>query len=402
MSKKKLAINTALCDARNICEDTLESYEDITINAAVVVTTFESRALLHKYNVTMNCSDIIETANNEDLMVQNGKYVIHASDMEGKPAFLLVNGSLAIEPGAEKAVSRFTSICVNGSVTYPESMSSSLGSLKVNGSTNCYPDDAILLNKTFIVDKTFIKRCKNSKYYAQKRVVLIDSSLDVGEMVNKGVFFITEKAIVTESLLEGSFPLFSDNTVIVTVPDRCSFINEDTTLSKSLLIKYGTKLYINGDLAIGPSDEELLKKLEYLYVSGDIRLPKALEEVFSGINAEYRNLHIVRDKCITDRVQLFIDNRMLNENPGGITVIDCVDVNIAEDASPELLLERLELRDCVNIRCSPEQRSAVEQIADAVHIDDSGKSPEGLLGNLMPGSNSSQDVKIVNAASYKF
>lgn len=402
MSKKKLVINTALCDARNISEDTLECYESITINAAVIVITFESRSLLHKYNVTINSSDVLETANDVDMMVHNGKYAIHASDIEGKPAILMVNGSLTIEPGAEKAVSRFLSICVNGSVTYPESMTSSLGTLKVNGSTNCYPDDAILLNRTFIVDKTFIKRCKDSKYCAQKLVVLIEPSLDVGEMTNKGVHFITKKAIVAESLLEASFLMFSDSTEIIAVPDDCSFINDDTTLSKSLLLKHGTKLYINGDFTVGVSDEEMLKKLEYLHVNGDIRLPKTLEEVFSGINAEYRNLHIVRDKCITDKVQLCIDNRMLNDNPGGITVIDCVNVNIAEDASPELLLERLELKDCVNIRCFPEQRSAVEQIADAVHIDDSGKSSEGLLGNLIPDLDSLKDVKIVNAVSYKF
>lgn len=402
MSKKNLMINTAMCDARNICEDTLESYENIAINAAIIITTAESSALLHKHNVTMNCSNVLEFASDVELMMHNGRYVIHASDTDGKPAVLLVNGSLTIEPGAEKAASRFVSIYVNGSATYPESMSSSLRALNVNGSTDCYPDDAILLKKTFIVDKTFIKRCKNAKYYAKKRVILIEPSLDVGEMVNKGVLFITEKAVVAESLLEASLPLFTDKTEIVVLPDGCRFINDDTELSKSLLLKYGTKLYINGDLTIGPSDEELLKKLEYLHISGDIRLPKALEEVFSGINAEYRNLHLVRGKCIIDKIQLSIDNSMLEKNPGGITVIDCVNVKIADNVSPELILERLELQDCVNICCYPSQRSAVEQIADAVHIDDSGKSLNGLLSSLIPGLEDMKDVKMINAVSYKF
>ncbi|NLN64911.1 MAG: hypothetical protein GX144_05810 [Clostridiaceae bacterium] len=402
MPKKNLMINAAMCDARNICEDTLESYESITINAAITITTPESSALLHRYNVTMNCSNVLECANDVELMMHNGSYVIHASDTDGKPAVLLVNGSLTIEPGAEKAASRFISINVNGRATYPVSMSSSLRSLNVNGSADCYPDDAILLKKTFIVDKTFIKRCKNAKYYAKKRVILIEPSLDVGELINKGVLFITEKAVVAESLFEASLPLFTDKTEIIVLPDGCRFINDDTELSKSLLLKYGTKLYINGDLMLGPSDEELLKKLEYLHVSGDIRLPKALEEVFSGINAEYRNLHLVREKCIIGRVHLSIDNSMLEKNPGGITVIDSVNVKIAEDVSPELILERLELEDCVNVCCYPSQRSAVEQIADAVHIDDSGKSLKGLLGSLIPGMEDMKDVKMINAASYKF
>jgi len=59
MEKKKLVINTSLCDARNVSEETLESYENITINAAIVVTTPESGKLLHKYNVVMNCSDVV-------------------------------------------------------------------------------------------------------------------------------------------------------------------------------------------------------------------------------------------------------------------------------------------------------------------------------------------------------
>lgn len=416
MEKKKLVINTSLCDARNVSEETLESYENITINAAIVVTTPESGKLLHKYNVVMNCSDVVEIDKDVELMSFNGKHAIHASDAEGKPAVLMVNGSLTIEPGAEKAVSRFVSICVNGSVSYPESMASSLGMLKVNGSTTCYPDDAIMLNKVFIVDKTFIIRCKNSKYYAQKCVVIVDPELDIGEMVNKGVQFITNKAIVAESLLESSLPLFQDSIEIITVPDGCRFIDDDVTLSKSLLLKYGTKLYIRGDLAVGPDDGELLKQLDYLYVNGSVRLQGSLEEVFFSINAEYRNLEIVRDKCIMDKIQLYIDNRMLSENPGGITVIDCVNVSIASDVSPELILERLQLKDCVNVRCSPEQRSAVEQVADdVVNIEDSakrledaissikeGKSSLGdLIGNFLGGIDSLKDIKVINAANYK-
>lgn len=402
MTKKNLVVNTAVCDARNICEDTLEGYENITINAATIMTTFESRALLHQYNVTMNCSDVMEVDVDVEMMVHNGSFTIHASDIGGKPAVLIVNGSLTIEQGAETAVSRFVSISVNGSVTYPESMISSLGVLKVNGSTSSYPDDAILLKNTFIVDKAFIMRCKNSKYFAKKRVVFIDPLLDVGELINKGVLFITDTAIIAESLLEASCSLFPDKTEIVTVPDGCKFINDDAELSNLLLLKYGSKLYINGDLNIAPSAESLLKKLEYLHVNGDIRLPKTLEELFYTTNAEFKNLRIVREKCITDKVNLLIDNRMLEQNPGGISVIGCVNVKIAEDITPELLLERLELYDCVNVRCFPEQRSALEQVAeDTVNIDDTGKGLGEMLDTIIPGIEGMKDVKMINAASYK-
>ena len=64
-------------------------------------------------------------------------------------------------------------------------MSSSMGSLSVNGTTVVYPDDAILLKNTFVVDRAFILRSKSSKYFAQRCVVLIDTDLDVDELVRK-------------------------------------------------------------------------------------------------------------------------------------------------------------------------------------------------------------------------
>lgn len=403
MSKKKLVINAAVCDARNVNEEKLANYESTTINAAVLFTTPETNALLHNHNVMMNCAEVLELDKDTDIIIHNGSCTISASVAAGKKAFLTVNGSLNIEPGAEKALARFVGIHVNGSVTYPESLAPCLGSLKVNGSTNTYPDDAILLKNTFIVDRTFIKRCRNSKYFSRKRVVIIDNSLDVAEMVNKGVMFITKTAIVSESLVDAALPLFQDTTEIIPVPDGCSFVNDDAELTKALLMKYGTKLYINGHLIIDSTSGELLEKIEYLHVNGDIRLPKSLEEAFFKINAQYNNLMFVRGKCITNKVSLKIDKRMLEQNPDGISVTDCVNVTIAEDVPPELILERLELKECVNVSCFPEQRSFVEQVSDdVVNIDESGKGLKGILSNFISEKESLDNVKMINASSYTF
>lgn len=42
---------------------------------------------------------------------------------------------------------------------------------------------------------------RGSKYYARKCVVMTDPSLDAGVSADKGVLFLTETAIVAESLL---------------------------------------------------------------------------------------------------------------------------------------------------------------------------------------------------------
>ena len=43
---------------------------------------------------------------------------------------------------------------------------------------------------------------------------------------------------------------------------------------------------------------------------------------------KYDNLVIERKKCITDRINIKIERGMLERNPDGITVIDCVNVTI--------------------------------------------------------------------------
>lgn len=405
MSKKNLVVNAATCDARKVSDETLSSYENINLNAATLLTTSDSRTLLHKYNVAMNCAKVVEVSEDADIMFHNGKYTLGAKDKGEKPAVLNINGTLTIEPGAEEAIKRFVSIIVNGKVIYPESMASYLGNMTVNGNSESYPDDAIMLKNVFVVDKTFILRSKGSKYYARNCVVLADESLDVAALVNKGVLFLTENAIVAESLLEVSIPLFEEDTEIITVPDGCAFVKDNATLDKGLLRKNGKKIFIYGNLKIDSSAGELLEEIEYLRVKGTVTLPKSLEDLFFGKDFEYDNLKLVIGKCIDDKVFVKVDRQMLEQNAEGVSVVGCVNVTIAGDVPPELILERLVIDDCVNVVCSPEQRSAVDQVAaDVVNINISDSEKTGLedmLKGFMPNAfKDSGDTKVINAAYY--
>ena len=53
-NKKKLQINCAICDTRNITEEILSAYEAVQINAATLVTSPEAQALLGRYRVCVN------------------------------------------------------------------------------------------------------------------------------------------------------------------------------------------------------------------------------------------------------------------------------------------------------------------------------------------------------------
>ena len=79
MEKKRLVVNAAICDARNVSEATLDSYESIDINAANVLVSKESKELMSKYNINMNTADVLEANKDAELMVQNGRYEISSS-----------------------------------------------------------------------------------------------------------------------------------------------------------------------------------------------------------------------------------------------------------------------------------------------------------------------------------
>ena len=48
---KYKVINTAVCDARDVCEESLSGFEKITVNTAVLLTNPRARELLNRYPV---------------------------------------------------------------------------------------------------------------------------------------------------------------------------------------------------------------------------------------------------------------------------------------------------------------------------------------------------------------
>jgi hypothetical protein len=195
-------------------------------------------------------------------------------------------------------------------------------------------------------------------------------------------------------LLPAALPLFSEETEIITVPEDCAFINDDAELSNALLRKNGGKLYISGNLNIPAESAALLGQIEFLRVDGEVRLPRALMDDFGNLDAAYGNLLTFRGKLLTGKMELKLDRVMLERCADGVTVTDCVDLRLAADIPPELILAQLELNDCVNVYCSPEQHSAVAQVSeDVFNILDS----DAAAGN----SSGAMDRKTINATHYK-
>ena len=393
--KKKMRINCAVCDMSSVAESTLAAYDFILVNAALVLTSAKTQELMPKYHVSVNAATVLEKPDNAELKVVNGKCEIMPGDVPGQPMMLLVNGALEIGKGTEENLRHYALIHVNGRVTYPDSLSGKLDMLRVNGSTECYPADAIRLDSSFVVDKTFRLRSKAGPYYARRRVVILSGNVDVTALQSKGVRFLTKTAVLAESLAEAALPLFDERTEIHIVPDGCAYVDGDAALNEALLKRYGTKLYIAGDLVLDMESEPAIGQLEYLKVLGSVQLPGKLVNAFSALSFEYDSLEPVKGLVIRDKVSFTLDKGLLERHPEGVTLIDCVQVKLDKDIPPEWIEERLMIKDCVNVSCAPEQRSSVEAAG-------SGVTQVSLLNDILSDEQPADpDTQVISAAEYR-
>lgn len=402
---KKMIINCGDCDARNVSEETLAAYERIVINAGTVLVTPEAKNLLNRYAVTMNCGDVLELEKDVKLSQVNGSTKIKSSDMVPCRTYLIVNGSLEIGPNTEKVLQQYAGISVNGSVTCPESMGSYLNMLSVNGSTVCYPDEAVVLKRNAVIDKTFVLRAKKKLYWSAKRMIMVDPELDTEALAAKGATFSTKEVILAQSKVEALIDLIDEQAEIVIVPDGTAVIRDDVELNDMVLKKYGTKLYIIGDLRVPKEAGEALAQLEYLSVQGDAGVTEQWKELLMEKAVQITgDIKILRGRTITDKMSVRISGWMLEQESDGISVVDCMKVRLDEDIPNRLILERLSVRDCMNVECTPEQESALGAVCEDVMKIGRGEESDLGIGDILKGvlggAKELLDTKVINAGDY--
>jgi len=395
IEKKSLQINAIICDMREISEEVLREHEKVHINATIVLMTKESKELVAKYNVSINSTCVKEIEGNAEIVVKNGTFKIIPGQKPSASTILAVNGLLNIAANTEDVLSGYSLIIVNGKVSCPDSMYGNTASIHVNGEMEYYPNDAVVLKKTFALDKVFILRAEEAKYYASRRVVILDNSLDIKKLSEKKVRFITPEALIAEGMAEALIDLFDKETDITLLPDGCAFIDDDAVFGEKLLRSRGDKLYINGDLTIDADAEASLKQLKYLNVNGTVKIPESLQEAFEEIDAIYDDIIYVKGIIIENKPNVEIDKSLLERNPCGITVCDCAEVNLSEDIQRSMIEQCLQFWGCAIIKCSPEQRSAVELVSNDSNIV---TSKDDKLLNL----SSSENTKCINSIEYKF
>ncbi len=375
---KKLLINCGSCDARFVKEESLAAYESIAINCGNVLVTPETKDLLNRYGVTMNCGEVMTLEQDVKLKSVNGSAQILGTDVMTDRVFLVVNGSLEIGPNTAQVLKQYVGIQVNGSVMYPESISSLLGILSINGSTVCYPDGAVLLKRTAVIDRLFALRARKNLYWSAKRMIMVDPQLDCAALAAKGATFAAPQVILAESKVESMIDLIDEKAEIIIVPDGAAVVTDDLELDEMTTKKYGNKLYVVGNLKVFENSGAYLEQLEYLNIRGDAKVTEALKDrVMAAITEIKGKVEVVKPpkgRVIEDKISLRISKWLLEKEPDGIHVCDCVNVTLDEDISNELILDKLSFTDCVEIKCSPEQEAAVAAVAtDVTVIGGTGK-----------------------------
>lgn len=365
---KKLKVDAVVLDLRHLTEETLAAYDKCEMEAVFALMNPHAQALLNQYGVKL---DVVQSINGEDdvdVSTINGKATLDGTSIPDKKRAMVVNGKLYMKPDGVKALEQYCGIVVNGKLYCPESLVSAVtAKCTVNGKVCIYPDDAVILNSTTKLDKTFLLRAQAKLYWAERMFVAVDPKLDAEALAAKGARFAAPKAILTESNAKVLAPLFADDTELMILPDGTAVLEDDLELSAGTLRRYGTRLYVTGDVTVPEGAEELLGRMEYLHVAGDVLLPAALEEAFYGIpDLEYGSLRVLLGHAIVGSPRLKLGKAMLDLYPQGVTCVDCAMVGLEETLEPDVIAKKLRFDGCAMVRCTEAQENAVLAVSKDV------------------------------------
>ncbi|MDE7282826.1 MAG: hypothetical protein K2N85_04470, partial [Lachnospiraceae bacterium] len=382
--------------------------------------------------VTMHCDTTIELDDHMAVYIKtiNGPYEItgnssNVEDTENSGAaghtILYVNGPFNVNPGTEEILKKYDRIIVNGPARYPKSLEGFMGRMSVNGPTETYPGDGVMLDPEFTIDKYFPLRAKEGgKYYVRKIVIIKDISVDIAKLAGKGVHFDTKTLLLPECKIEDCVPMFDESVEFIVVPDGMKLVYGDSVLNEEFVRNEGSNIFVYGDVEVDSNADlsAFCNQIEKLIIKGTVSLKAEQEEAFRSINVEFEDIEIIKNnRKISNLPMAKIDRKLLDDSPEGVEVHNVAQLKISDDITSEMILEKLVINNCANVICSEEQESAVAAVSFNVAVigkeqnDENDESEEGglkgLLGGLLGGSNGIldgikqlADTKLINSDSY--
>lgn len=401
--KKKLVLNCDVCDTRSMREEDYSSYENIVLNADILLVNDTSKGIINRLPMITNIDNVMELEEGQEIHTKsvNGSYEISGTSGVQGNTILSVNGSVTIAPGTEEILKKYIQITVNGKVLYPKSLEGCLGKMSINGEAVAYPDGCTLLKSSFELDRYFPLRAREEgQYFAASKIVIKDKSVDLKKLAEKRNRFVTPTLIVYECMVEECAPLFDETVNFVVVPDDFEILLEDVELNDSLVEQYGTKLFVYGDVTITDDGNKTCEKLEKLVVKGNVNLKQCHVDLLKRIHAQYDGLNIQKGRLFENCISVTLDQSIFDHSPEGIQIRNAAKVKVAKEVSAETILEKLQTWNCALIFCEKEQKSAMEAVSkDAALIRTSEENKDmeengsGFFGQL-------KDTKVINADKY--
>ena len=141
-------------------------------------------------------------------------------------------------------------------------------------------------------------------------------------------------------------------------------VDDDFELTPKTFRRYGSKIYVMGDVNISDDAAEVLGQVEYLHASGDVSLPAALEDMFYAIpDVEYEDLQMLTGHVVRNKPLLNIKPELLELDPAGVTCANCAVVTLDKTLTPEEIVAKLRLNSCAIVRCTAAQEAAAAAVA---------------------------------------
>lgn len=372
-AKKKLIVNCDICDARKVKEEELKKFEKILVNADYVFVNQHSKPLLYNLPIQWNMDEMVQLEDEEDIEVSyyNGDFEINEAVPSSGKQLLYINGRLLLRPGAENAMKHFIRIYVNGMLSCPESMSAFASQISVNGSIEYYPDDYKILGNKFVMDRYFPIQAEAGGKYFSKEMEVTDSAIDMTLLREKGVHFKAKKVYVLEEKLQDCMKLFNEDVQFYVIPRGYCFVKQDVIFNNELLLKYGNRIYSKSNFMIEAKSREALQQLEGLQVNGTLYLPKEQMEELKQKDVCYKELEFIKGNIIFGKSMITIYPEAIAKEE--ISLVQCAMVQIDPEISSEEILKKICLINCSVVRCSREQRMAVESVGHKIALIESGQ-----------------------------
>lgn len=393
--KKNLNAHAVVLDLRHVTEETLSTYENITLDAVVALTNPRVQALLSQYNVKLDALLSRNVPDDLRANVVNGKTTLSAASKPENRQVLVVNGKLTVTPDAADTLRQYEALVLNGKATCPESLAPLFHEVAtVNGKLVVYPDDAVVLSgRSVKLDRTFLLRAQSRLYWNERLFVAVDPKLDAAALAAKGCRFSAPKAILSESLAEMLAPLFSDDTELLILPDGTAVVDDDLELTAASSRRYGSSLYVLGDVTVSADCADVLRKLEFFHASGTVTLPAALEEDFLAIpDLDYEELRVLNGHPFSGLPLLKLTPELLTLHPEGIACIDCACVTLDEALLPDDIAKHCCFDGCAMVRCSERQQNAVASVSRNVAKIQLNDQKDGILSGWFDPNTTSMDA----------